>query len=114
MTNKTPEQIEEARRIVAEADAAAARADAENLIAGLTPLTNLGVGTEAAPNINLGQLAAGLREAARSPNLPPTLSNLAFQLSGPLETLHSEVRNKYRQAQEQLIPVPPGQPEQPE
>ena len=105
--SKTPEEIEEARRIVAEADAAEAHAQAEATIAALTVLTDLGIGTEAPPNINVGQLAAGLREVAKTPNLPQNLSNLAFQLAGPLETFHFEVKNRYQQAQQQLIPEQP-------
>lgn len=42
--SKTPEEIEEARRIVAEADAAEAHAQAEATIAALTVLTDLGIG----------------------------------------------------------------------
>lgn len=105
--SKTPEEIEEARRIVAEADAAAARAEAESLIQALTPLTDLGIGTEEPPNINIGQVAAGLREAAKTANLPQNLSNLAFQLAGPFETLHFEVKNRYQRAQQQLVPEQP-------
>lgn len=110
---KTPEEIEEARRIVAEADAQALHQQAEEIISALLPLTSLGFGVEEAPSVSLSEVARELRTSAMAPGVPQDISMLAFPLAGPLETLNDRIRNVLANAQRNLLPET-SEPEAPE
>ena len=93
MSNPTPEEIEAARQMVAQADAAAAEASRAAVRAKLQPLADLGFGGEA-PVGSWSDLLTTLRaNASALAEIDQTLPNLAFSTATVLTTLNDRVRS---------------------
>lgn len=93
MADPTPEEIEAARQMVAQADAAAAAAAKASVRAKLQPLVDAGPGGDA-PTGTWADLIAGLRaNASGLGEIETNLPNLAFSTAQVLSTLNDRVRS---------------------
>lgn len=93
MADPTPEEIEAAREMVAQADAAAAAAAKAAVRAKLQPLIDAGLGGDA-PTATWADLVAALRaNASALGEIDTNLPNLAFSTAQVLSTLNDRVRS---------------------
>ncbi|WP_293826025.1 hypothetical protein [uncultured Brevundimonas sp.] len=89
----TPEEIEAARQLVAEADAAAAAERKAAVIEKLKPFTDAGLGATADGGA-VGALIAAMRaNYASLAEIDGSLPNLAFSTGQVLQTLDDRVRS---------------------
>lgn len=90
----TPEEVEAARTLVANADAEADQVRRAEVIAKLKPLTDLGLGGDGKLEGSLADIAAAIR--ATAPNLAEldaNLPTLMFAITGPMLTLNDRIRS---------------------
>lgn len=93
-TVPTPEEIEAARLMVSQADAAAAEARKSANRAKLSPLLDLGLGGAGPLTCSANDLAACLRANAMAlADMDATLPNLAFSTAQVLETMSDRIRS---------------------
>lgn len=92
-TQPTPEEIEVARAVVAEADAAAAADRKAAVIEKLKPFTDAGWGAPLETS-TLQVAIKALREKANTlAEIDPDLSNLLFAVSQPMATADDRLRS---------------------
>ena len=92
-TKPTPQEIEAARQMVAEADAAAAAERKASVLATLTPFTDAGLGSTAEDG-GVATLISVLRaNYATLSEIDPSLPNLAFSTAQVLQTLDGRIRS---------------------
>lgn len=93
-TPPTPEEVEAARQLVFQADAAAAEAAKAANRARLAPLVATGLGGAGPLTCSATDLAACLRANAMAlSDMDATLPNLAFSSAQVLETLSDRIRS---------------------
>lgn len=93
-TPPTPEEVEAARQLVSQADAAAAEAAKAANRARLAPLVALGLGGAGPLACSATDLAACLRANAMAlADMDATLPNLAFSSAQVLETMNDRIRS---------------------
>lgn len=93
-TPPTPEEVEAARQMVFQADAAAAEAAKAANRAKLAPLVALGLGGAGPLTCSAADLAACLRANAMAlADMDATLPNLAFSSAQVLDTLSDRIRS---------------------
>lgn len=91
-TQPTPEEIEAARQMVAEADAAAAAEKKSVVLEKLKPFMDAGLG--AAEGGAVGPLITALQAGYTTlAEIDPTLPNLAFSTAQVLQTLDNRIRS---------------------
>ena len=88
----TPEEIEAARQMVANADAAAAAEKRAAVIEKLKPFTDAGLGATTDGGAVASLIAALTANYASLADIDPSLPNLAFSTAQVLRTLDDRVR----------------------
>ncbi|WP_312599053.1 hypothetical protein [Brevundimonas sp.] len=89
----TPEEVEAARQLVAQADAAAATERKAAVLATLKPFTDAGLGSTPEGGAVAALISAMRANYATLGEIDPSLPNLVFSTAQVLQTLDDRVRS---------------------
>lgn len=105
MANPTPEEIEAAREMVAEADARAERERRAQNLERLAPLTALGFGPGATIEASVPDMIAAIRSARDLRDVHPDLADMADATARVLETFADRARTAIQANQPTVPPL---------